>query len=143
MCGPLALNFDYFSGDSASHELGPLCASKQGQKRAGAAKPRKTAASPAPGHTALACGNAACGKALGPPLLQCFKCKAEAYCCKACQVGDPAAPAPAGHSTRRSRLLTHPRTLPSPLPAPPAPVQGQSLDMRRALEAHCCEHEEK
>jgi len=64
--------------------------SKQGQKRAGAAKPRKTAASPAPGHTALACGNAACGKALGPPLLQCFKCKAEAYCCKACQVGDPA-----------------------------------------------------
>ena len=41
--------------------------------------PRKTAASHAPGHAALACGNTACGKALGPPLLQCFKCKAEAW----------------------------------------------------------------
>ena len=47
----------------------------------------------AAGAAALACGNAACGKALAPPLLQCSKCKAEAYCCKACQVGDPAAPA--------------------------------------------------
>ena len=45
------------------------------------------------GAAALACGNAACGKALAPPLLQCSKCKGEAYCCKACQVGDPGAPA--------------------------------------------------
>ena len=44
----------------------------------------------AAGAAALACGNAACGKALAPPLLQCSKCKGEAYCCKACQVGDPA-----------------------------------------------------
>ena len=42
---------------------------------------------------ALACGNAECRKALAPSLLQCSKCKAEAYCCKACQVGDPACPA--------------------------------------------------
>ena len=56
-------------------------------KKAGAA------ATPAAGGAALACGNAECGKALAPPLLQCSKCKAEAYCCKACQVGDPAAPA--------------------------------------------------
>ena len=46
----------------------------------------------AAGAAALACGNAECRKALAPPLLQCSKCKAEAYCCKACQVGDPAAP---------------------------------------------------
>ena len=39
----------------------------------------------AAGVAALACGNAACGKALAPPLLQCSKCKGEAYCCKACQ----------------------------------------------------------
>ena len=46
----------------------------------------------AAGAAALACGNAECRKALAPPLLQCSKCKAEAYCCKACQVGDPACP---------------------------------------------------
>ena len=45
--------------------------------------------SAAAGAAALACGNAACGKALAPPLLQCSKCKAEAYCCKACQVPLP------------------------------------------------------
>ena len=28
-------------------------------------------------------------EALAPPLLQCSKCKAEAYCCKACQVPLP------------------------------------------------------
>ena len=33
----------------------------------------------------VACGNTACGKALSVPLMQCSKCKAEAYCCKACQ----------------------------------------------------------
>ena len=53
-------------------------------------KKAAAAATPAAGGAALACGNAACGKALAPPLLQCSKCKAEAYCCKACQVGDPA-----------------------------------------------------
>ena len=79
-------------------------------KKAGAA------ATPAAGVAALACGNAACGKALAPPLLQCSKCKGEAYCCKACQVGDPAAPP---RKARRTRLLAHPRPLPFPLPAPP------------------------
>ena len=42
-----------------------------------------------PANLARLCGNAVCGKALAPPLLQCSKCKAEAYCCEACQVGDP------------------------------------------------------
>ena len=46
-----------------------------------------------PANLARLCGNAACRKALAPPLLQCSKCKAEADCCKACQVGDPGAPA--------------------------------------------------
>jgi hypothetical protein len=50
-------------------------------------KKADAAATPAAAAGALACGNAACGKALVPPLLQCSKCKAEAYCCKACQVG--------------------------------------------------------
>ena len=81
--------------------------------------PKKTAAAPAPVPAAatLACGNAACGKALAPPLLQCSKCKAEAYCCKACQVGDLTA-----HCARARgclRLLAHLHPPPSPLPAPP------------------------
>ena len=77
-------------------------------------------ATPADGSAALACGNAECRKALAPPLLQCSKCKAEAYCCKACQVGHPAAPATHRAPQRaRPRLLTHPRLLPSPLSALP------------------------
>ena len=52
-------------------------------------KKAAAAATPAAGGAALACGNAACGKALAPPLLQCSKCKGEAYCCKACQVPPP------------------------------------------------------
>ena len=72
----------------------------------------------APGGAALACGNAACGKALAPPLLQCSKCKGEAYCCKACQVGDPAAPAAhRAPAPARPRLLVN--LYPSPLHAPP------------------------
>ena len=47
-------------------------------------------AKPAAGPATRACGHAACRKTLMPPLLLCSKCKAEAYCCKACQVGDPA-----------------------------------------------------
>ena len=39
-----------------------------------------------PANLARLCGNAACRKALAPPLLKCFKCKGEAYCDKACQV---------------------------------------------------------
>ena len=84
----------------------------------GAAMPKKPAAKPA---AALACGNAACGKALVLPLLQCSKCKAEAYCCKACQVGDPACPRHALCAARagaRPCPLTHPH--PFPLPVPPA-----------------------
>jgi len=49
-------------------------------------KKAAAARAPVPAAGALACGNSACGKALAPPLLQCSKCKAEAYCCKACQV---------------------------------------------------------
>ena len=62
---------------------------------------------------AAAAGALACGKALAPPLLQCSKCKAEAYCCKACQVGDPAAPTAhrAPYASARS---------PAPAPFPPA-----------------------
>ena len=63
-------------------------------------KKAAAAATPAAGGAALACGNAACGKALAPPLLQCSKCKGEAYCCKACQVGDPACPR---HALRAAR----------------------------------------
>ena len=67
----------------------------------------------AAGAAALACGNAACGKALAPPLLQCSKCKGEAYCCKACQVGDPGAPA--AHSAPYASARS-----PAPAPFPPA-----------------------
>ena len=74
------------------------------------------AATPAAGVAALACGNAACGKALAPPLLQCSKCKGEAYCCKACQVGDPAVPA--AHSAVRVCSLTRARSLPPCLHPP-------------------------
>ena len=102
--------------------------------------PKKTAvaATPAPGPAALACGNAACGKALAPPLLQCAKCKAEAYCCKACQVGDPACPRHALRAARagaRSCPLTRTRTL-SPslsLPPPDCRVEGRAqARVRRA-----------
>ena len=69
-------------------------------------------ATPAAGVAALACGNAACGKALALPLLQCSKCKGEPYCCKACQVGDPAAPA--AHSAPSESAHS-----PAPAPFPP------------------------
>ena len=49
-------------------------------------KKAAAAATPTAGNATLACGNAECRKALVPPLLQCSKCKGEAYCCKACQV---------------------------------------------------------
>ena len=81
--------------------------------------PKKTAAAatpaPAPAAAALACGNTACGKALAPPLLQCSKCKAEAYCCKACQVGDPGVPAAHSLSTPYASARS-----PAPAPFPPA-----------------------
>ena len=70
---------------------------------------------PAAGAAALACGNAECRKALAPPLMQCSKCKAEAYCCKACQVGDPACPRHALRAARagaRSCPLTRTRSHP-------------------------------
>ena len=68
-------------------------------------KKAAAAYTPAAGNARLACGNAACGKALAPPLLQCSKCKAEAYCCKACQVGDPACPRHALRAARGRSLL--------------------------------------
>ena len=94
----------------------------------------------AAGAAALACGNAACGKALAPPLLQCSKCKGEAYCCKACQVGDPACPRHALRVARagaRSCPLTRTRTrtiFPSlSLPPPDCRVEGRAqAQVRRA-----------
>ena len=70
------------------------------------------------------CGNSACRQALAPPLLQCSKCKAEAYCCKACQVGDPAAPAARrAPRTRVPASARSPAPAPVPLPAPPPTAQ--------------------
>ena len=85
-------------------------------------KAAAAAAAPAAGAAALACGNAECRKALAPPLLQCSKCKAEAYCCKACQVGDPACPRHALRAARagaRSCPLTRTRTISPSLSLPP------------------------
>ena len=82
-------------------------------------------ATPAAGNATLACGNTACGKTLAPPLLQCSKCKAEAYCCKACQVRDPAPPRTV---RRRVCSLTRARSLP-PACTPPPPdcrVEGRA-----------------
>ena len=92
----------------------PRCSSELNSQEGGAAMPPKRAAKPAPGAAAaLACGNAACGKTLAPPLLQCSKCKAEAYCCKACQVGDPAA--------HRAPAARAPASAHSPAPSPRPP----------------------
>ena len=70
-----------------------------------------------PANLARLCGNAACGKALAPPLLQCSKCRAKAFCCEACQVGDPADPAT--HHSPRARAPASARS-PAPAPVPPA-----------------------
>jgi len=78
-------------------------------------KKAAAADTPAAGNARLACGNAECRKALAPPLLQCSKCKGEAYCCKACQVGHRPPPP---RTVRRTRLLAHPH--PQPFPVPPA-----------------------
>jgi hypothetical protein len=65
--------------------------------------PKKTAAAAsAASGSALTCGNAACRKALAPPLLRCGRCKAEAYCCKECQVLPP--PRAAAREARLARL---------------------------------------
>ena len=85
-------------------------------------------AKPAAGPATRACGHAACRKTLMPPLLLCSKCKAEAYCCKACQVGTR--PPPPRTARRRTRVrfffLALTRSLPA-LPAPPAarPPRGR------------------
>ena len=101
----------------------PVCHVLPSREGEGAmSKAAAAAATPAAGVAALACGNAACGKALAPPLLQCSKCKAEAYCCKACQVGDPAAPAAhrAPRPPTRACSLTRARSfLPECTPPPP------------------------
>jgi hypothetical protein len=49
------------------------------------------------------CGSAACRKTLVPPLFQCSRCKAEAYCGKECQVPPQRAASNVG------RLLHPPR----------------------------------
>ena len=77
-------------------------------------KKAAAAATPAAGNARLACGNAECRKTLAPPLLQCSKCKGEAYCCKACLVGDPGA-----QRAVRVCSLTRARSLP-PCLHPPA-----------------------
>jgi hypothetical protein len=72
----------------------------------------------AKGAMSLECGNAACRKALMPPFLQCAKCKAAAYCSKACQVPPPqthmqrAAPEPAPVHTDPLLRACPPRSLP-------------------------------
>ena len=91
--------------------------------------PRKTAASHAPGHAALACGNTACGKALGPPLLQCFKCKAVLL--QGVPGGRPGRPLRAQRAVRICSLTRARSRPPRACLHPPAPVHGQSLDMRR------------
>ena len=60
----------------------------------------------------LQCGHAACRKALTPPFLQCAKCKAAAYCSKACQVPPP--------HTNKCRVCLRALTR-SSVPARPAP----------------------
>jgi hypothetical protein len=99
--------------------------------------PKKAAAASTPtaGAGALACGNAECRKVLAPPLLQCSKCKAEAYCCKECQVPRPprAPPTRAALCTLAPRLcaLTHP--LPAHPPLPDRRVEGRAqARVRRA-----------
>ena len=117
---------------AVAHELGgdPKVPDRtaKGTQRAAMSKKASAAATPAAAAAALACGNAACGKALAPPLLQCSKCKAEAYCCKECQV-DPAAPAKHSAPHPRPRLLAHP----SPLPHPSSPA-GTPLPPDRRVE---------
>jgi len=89
---------------------------------------KAAAAAPAAGNATLACGNAECRKALAPPLLQCSKCKGEAYCCKACQV--PPAPT---HAQREVRALTRP--LPVPPPPPDCRVEGRAQAQMRCARA--------
>ena len=67
----------------------------------------------------------------GYVLLQCSKCKAEAYCCKACQVGDPGAPA--AHSAPYASARS-----PAPAPFPPActpPPPDCRVEGRRPVRA--------
>ena len=106
-------------------------------------KKAAAAATPATGGAALACGNAACGKAIAPPLtlmmmmlfivlfletnfvylwggyvlLQCSKCKAEAYCVPGGRLGRPRCAQP--ESAVRVCSLTRARSLP-PCLHPPA-----------------------
>jgi len=91
---------------------------KQGQKRAGAAAamPRKTAASHALGHAALAGGNAACGKALAPAAAAVLQ--ARPFCSRRAR-WETRPPPP--RTARRSRLLTHPRPILPPPGLPPPP----------------------
>ena len=74
---------------------------KKSETGTGSVMSKRSAAAGAPAApaAALACGNAACGKALAPPLLQCSKCKAEAYCCKAAR-WETGRPPPAARSYR-------------------------------------------
>ena len=68
--------------------------------------PKKTAAATsAAGAAALACGNAACGKELVPPLLRCSQCKSQAYCCKACLVLRPGRPPQGNKRAARAPTL--------------------------------------
>jgi len=97
------------------------------KKTAAAAKPAAGAVALACGNAgpaAIACGNAACRAALAPPLLQCSKCKAEAYCCKACQVGRGAP----RHAQRAARAPTSARS-PAAAPFRPScrPLAARSL----------------
>ena len=64
------------------------------------------------------CGYAECRKALAPPLLWCSRCKAEFYCCKACQVAWTLQPPPRTERRARFGSRTHPHACSLP-PFPP------------------------
>jgi len=78
----------------------------------------------------LSCGNAACGKALAPPLLQCSSCKAEAYCDKACQVGPAAA--------YEERVARAPASARSPLSYPYRPCPAARRPSRGRPDTSTC-----
>ena len=117
-CPPCLVRGFQWIHSTSRRDCRPLEEGGSSSQPAWAAMSRKAgaAATPAAGGAALACGNAECGKALAPPLLQCSKCKGEAYCCKACQV-----PCPHAREARGARTD----------PPPPCPSAAARLPRGR------------